>query len=67
MNRNRITSRIGLKFYSSASYDAISGLVDAILREGDISEELFKRLGRILAARWRSKHVAYKRRSEKIL
>lgn len=40
------------RLYSSASYDATSGLVDQILREGDISEDLLKRIGRILGKRW---------------
>ena len=54
------------KLYSSDPYDAISGLVDQILREGDISEELLKRIGRILGAEWRCSYVDIKRRSRKV-
>ena len=62
-----ITSRDGIKFYSPESRDSISSLVDAILEDGDISEYLLKRISRILAARWRSEHVAYKRGIEETL
>ena len=61
------TNKDRWKFYSTASYDYISNLVDAILEAGDISEYLLKRISRILAARWRIKHVSYKRGIEKTL
>jgi hypothetical protein len=52
------------KLYSSASYDYISGLVDLILRDEDIPEELLKRIGRVLGAKWRCEFVDFKRGSE---
>lgn len=32
-------------------------LVDAILRDEDISEYLLKKIGRVLGAKWRSNYV----------
>jgi hypothetical protein len=52
------------KLYSSASNDYILGLVNLILSNGDISEEVLKRIGRVLGARWRREYVAYERRKE---
>ena len=46
------------KLYSSASNDYILGLVNLILSNGGISEEVLKRIGRVLGAKWRSEYVS---------